>query len=141
MPKGKVDYARRLKAFELYASGMKKAAIAQELGVTRQCIHGWASQDKWDTRLYDATIKAEAAVDFTLENTVAEILNEMRGKLRKRLAELEALCAPTMDPSIRLRAIEKWFKIAGMERALPNPGQPSTPKGLELIDDLREKAS
>lgn len=123
----------------MYAGGMKKAEIARELGVSRPCIQNWARNDKWEERLYRVATQAEAALDFTLGNQVADVLNEMRAKMRKRVSELELLCSPANHPSTRLRAIQTWLKLAGIDRALPDPTAPTAPVNLKLIDDAIEE--
>lgn len=138
-PAGPKDYNRRLKAFELYASGIKKSDIAQELGVTRPCIGTWAKNDRWDERIAGIVSRAEEAVNHVVGNEVADTLAKLRTQMAQRVRELEQLCQPSNKPTTRLQAIKYWLELAGIRRAMPNPADPTTPKSLELFNDLLEK--
>ena len=134
MARGRIDYARRLKAFELFAAGLKPVAIAKELGTSRQCINNWKVADKWDDRLY----KAEISSEFAGENKAAEILDAFKGRLRKRLGELELLCS-NPDPKVKLAAIKTWFQLTDL---LEKKGSGAIiPSSLSLDDDLTEESS
>lgn len=135
-PAGPTDYTRRLKAFELYAAGVKKADIASELGVSRPCIGNWASKDKWQEKIEGIVNQADAALTFSIGNEVADALKHLRTGVAQRIRELESLCQPSNAPAARLGAIKAWLELAGLKRAMPNPGDPTTPKSLELIEDL-----
>jgi putative ATPase subunit gpP of terminase len=125
----RIAYAQRLKAFELYSTGIKIRAIAQSLGITRQCVQNWKREDRWDTKLYRASV----AQEFVTENTAAAILDAFKTRLRKRMAELESLCV-SPDPKVKLAAIKTWFSITDLleKRGTGNHGGGA----LELEDDL-----
>lgn len=135
-PSGKTDYTRRAKAFELYAAGVKKSDIANELGVTRPCIGSWARKDGWDNKIAGIVNQADAALTFAIGNEVADALKHLRTGVAQRIRELESLCQPSNSPAARLGAIKAWLELAGLKRAIPNPADPTTPKSLELIEDL-----
>ena len=136
-PGRKPDFARRLRAYEMFCSGVQTSGIARELGVARQTVQYWQKEDRWRERQYAQSLNAEHAANLVGENAMADIIVAMRSKMRQRLEELERLCRDE-NPGVRLQAIKAWFKLAGVDRALPNPAHPTTPLGLELIDDLRE---
>lgn len=124
----------------MFSAGCSKAEISRELGVTRPTITDWSRKDRWDQRLGHAVEKAEQVLETTGVNTVAGILDRIRGKMKIRLDELETLCASPV-PSIRLRAIQLWLKLAGVDRPMPDPIQSSKdPATLKLIEDLIERA-
>lgn len=135
-PAGKTDYNRRLRAFELYAAGIKKSDIALELGVTRPSIGNWAKKDNWDDRLAGIVNRAEEAINSAVGNEIADTLLRLRSQMSQRIKELEQLCQPSNSPNVRLAAIKHWLTLAGITRAIPNPADPTTPKSLELIEDL-----
>lgn len=137
-PAGPTDYNRRMKAFEMFSSGIRKADIAKELGVSRPAIGLWAKKDKWDERLSRIVSRAEEALNHTIGNQVSQSLERLRTKMGSRLTELEILCGPSSHPTVRLQAIKLWLNLAGISRAMPNPADPTTPKSLELIQDLIE---
>ena len=57
--------------------------------------------------------------------------------MAQRIKELEQLCQPSNSPNARLQAIKLWLTLAGIgNRGIPNPTDPTTPKSLELIEDL-----
>lgn len=135
-PTGKTDYQRRLKAFEMYAAGIKKVEIARELGVTRPAVGAWAAKDRWDERMTTIVTRAEEALNHGEGNEVVATLKTLRGRLATRIAELETMCDKSSPPATRLQAIKMWFTLAGVVRGIPNPAAPTTPKSLELIQDL-----
>jgi predicted transcriptional regulator len=135
-PSGKTDYQRRLKAFEMYAAGVKKVEIARELGVTRPAVGAWSVNDKWDERMTNIVNRAEEALNHGEGNEVANTLKVLRDQLSKRIGELEDMCRPSSPPAVRMQAIKMWFTLAGVTRGIPNPTAPTTPKSLELIQDL-----
>ena len=136
-PPGKTDYNRRLKAFELYAAGVSKSDIARELNVTRPCVGHWATKDKWEDRLAGIVNRAEEAINATVGNEIADTLLKLRSQMAQRIRELEQLCQPSNSPNARLQAIKLWLTLAGIgNRGIPNPTDPTTPKSLELIEDL-----
>ena len=135
-PRGKPDYARRLKAFEMYSSGLKKKEIARELGVTPPAIGNWSKRDRWDERLAQLVSRADEAINSAGVNKVAGALAYLHDQVATRVKELEVLCGVTQAPATRLQAIKLWLTLAGVNRALPNPVDPTTPKSLELIEDI-----
>ena len=129
-------FSRRLRAYELFAGGTGKSAIALELGVSRAAVSQWCKMDRWDERLAGTIEQAEQAVEFRIGDQVAKALAELRNKLGLRIRELEALCH-SGDSRVQLAAIREWLRLAGVKQALPNPALPaSTPRSLELIQDL-----
>lgn len=138
-PRGRIDYTRRIRAYELFAAGLRKADIARELGVTRVTIGNWAKADRWDERQQSVVVRAEEAVDHVVGNAVAEALASLRGRLRKRVEELETLCAAAVHPATRIAAIKLWFELARKYEAVPDTAAaPTAPGQLELIQDLLE---
>lgn len=135
-PKGPANLQGRLRAFEMFAAGMTKAAIARELGVTRACINDWRKKDLWAERL-DTTVKvAQEAVDHALGNEIAEVIATLRGRLKLRIAQLERLCDSPRDET-KLRAIQAWLQLAGIKQGIPSPIEPAKgPRNLQLIQDL-----
>ena len=147
-------YQRRVRAMEMFAGGMNKSAIARELGVARQNVVRWAHRDHWDERLGQPAPPARVMSSGELEqaskdgdelaravtgNLVAATLVKLRTKLGERVVELEALCGPTSSPTVRLRAIEVWLKLAGVRQIMPDPSVPAeamTQRDLQLLDDL-----
>lgn len=134
-PKGGHNYTARLRAYELYAAGMRKSEIAAELGFTKAAIGHWAKKDLWDIRLNKTVTEASAAVDLTLGNEVAAVLTVLRKRVANRVAELEALCHSQNDAT-KLKAITTWFQLAGIKQVLPNPIDPKGARDLKLIGDL-----
>src|SRR5688572_23669337 len=118
-PKGPPNVAARLRGFELYAAGIKKSDIARELGVTRAAVTNWSHLDEWEARLNPGL--AEAAADFATTNQTAAAIMRLRSQTSKRINELELLCGPSHHPTVRLRAIGMWLKLAGVDSALPEP--------------------
>lgn len=135
-PKGPSDVTRRLRAYEQYAAGMRKSEIAKELGVTKASVGNWCKKDRWDERLSNVIEKAEEAVSHVMGNEVAAALAKLRQRMSTRLASLELLCQATNE-STRLKAIELWFKLAGIKQIIPSPTEPAKgARNLELIQDL-----
>ena len=128
-------------AYELYATGMRKASIARELGVTKATIGNWSRADQWEGRLSDIVNLANDAANHAVGEELAHGLARLKAQTSRRIAELESLCGPSNHPSTRIRAIQLWLKLAGMDRALPTPTDPgSTSRNLELVEDLMETA-
>ena len=137
-PRGRIDYTRRIRAYELFAAGLRKADIARELGVSKVTIGNWGKADRWDDRQASMVAKAEVAVDHVVGNAVAEALASLRGRLRKRIEELETLCSAGIHPGTRMAAIKLWFELA-KKMETPDPlAPPTNPGQLELINDLLE---
>ena len=133
---GPANLQGRLRAFEMFAAGMRKAEIARELGVTRACINDWRKKDLWAERL-DSTVKnAQEAVDHALGNEIAEVIATLRGRLKLRIAQLEKLCDSPKDET-KLRAIQAWLQLAGIKQGIPSPVEPARgSRNLHLIQDL-----
>lgn len=127
--------ARRLRAFELYSGGIKPIEIGRQLGVTRQTVSYWARMDKWDARLSEVIHRAEEALSHVLGDQIAHVLKSLRARMGQRVAELEGLCA-SRNEHVKLKAIQAWLKLAGIEQAVVNPLEPTSPRSLELIEDL-----
>lgn len=135
-PRGPLDVTRRLRAYECYASGMRKSEIAKEVGVTKAAVGAWCKKDRWDEKLNNTIQQAEAAVNHALGNEVAQALVGLRRRLTARLSALENLCQSNNELT-RLKAIEMWFKLAGIKQLMPNPVEPAKgARNLELIQDL-----
>jgi hypothetical protein len=117
----------------MYASGFKKAAIAETVGVTRAAISNWSKRDRWDERLGAAVQTAERAAQFATQDALAATLAELQARLGQRLVELNLLCGPSQDPRVRLQAIAQWIRLAkDLEGKVVKPTTPGT---LSLIDD------
>ena len=127
-----------MQAYEMYVAGMKRSHIARELGVTKATITHWSQNDRWEGRLADLVATSNAAAEHAVGDQVAAALARLKEQTAKRISELEQLCGPVNHPSVRLRAIQAWLKLAGVDRALPDPVNPNTPKSLELVEDLLE---
>ncbi len=136
-PKGPPNVAARLRGFELYAAGLRKSDIARELGVTRAAVTDWSHKDEWEARLNPGL--AEAAADFATTNQTAAALVRLKGQVSKRINELELLCGPSHHPTVRLRAIAMWLKLAGVDSAIPPPKDHNP--SLELVDDTEPEDS
>lgn len=134
-PKGPRMLARRLRAFELYSGGIKPIEIGRQLGVTRQTVSYWAREDKWNDRLSEVIHRAEEALSHVLGDQIAHILKSLRARMGQRVAELEGLCA-SRNEHVRLKAINAWLKLAGVDQAIVTPTDPTSPRSLELIEDL-----
>src|SRR3990167_9583216 len=121
----------------MYAAGVYKSDIARELNVTRPCVGSWANKDKWEDRIAGIVSRAEEAINSTVGNEIADTLLKLRSQMAQRIRELEQLCQPSNSPNARLQAIKLWLTLAGIgNRGIPNPTDPTTPKSLELIEDL-----
>ena len=60
----------------------------------------------------------------------------LRKRLKARLAALELLCQSNNEYT-RMKAIEMWFRLAGIKQLMPNPVEPAKgARNLELIQDL-----
>ena len=123
----------------MFASGLRKADIARELGTTRVTIGNWAKKDRWDERAISVVARAEDAVDHVVGNAVADALATLKGRLRKRIEELETLCSAAVHPGTRIAAIKLWFELAKKYEAQPDPlASAEAPGSLELVQDLLE---
>lgn len=142
-PTGKTNFLGRIKAFELYAAGMRKIQIAKEVGVSRGAVSEWSRKDRWDQRLAEGDKRVGDAVDFVKGNETAAAIARLRGKLMQRINELELMCGPGAPPQVRLKAIEQWIKLAVSDKLLAESTKPSTPaiSGLTLEDDLGDVGS
>lgn len=126
--------AKRLRAYELYLSGHRKSAIADNLGVTRGAVGNWATKDQWDARLTALASRVQEQATLISQTSLAEILADMQIRLRARVAELEALCSPITSPAVRLNAIKTWFSVVKELESL-TPKESEAPK-LAYINDL-----
>jgi hypothetical protein len=116
---------------------MKKSAIASELGLTRATISRWATLDQWEQRLEAIVSQANTAADLATGDRLAAALVNLKEQAVRRVTELESLCGPSNHPSTRIKAIQLWLKLAGMDRAVPTPTDPAgTSRSLELVEDL-----
>lgn len=113
--------SKRLRAYELYLSGMKKADIARALDVTKAAVGNWAAKDNWDLRMSTLARRVEDQATLISQTSLAAILADMQIRLRQRVAELEQLCGPTMHPATRLNAIKTWFSVVKELEALAPP--------------------
>ena len=135
-PRGPSDITRRLRAYECYAAGMRKSEIAREIGVTKAAVGNWCKRDQWDVKINNTIASAEEAVNHVLGNEIGQALVGLRKRLTARLAALELLCQSNNEFT-RLKAIEMWFKLAGIKQLMPNPVEPAKgARNLELIQDL-----
>lgn len=135
-PPRNANLTNRMKAYELFATGSSKTEVARELGVTKTTITNWAKSDRWEERLADVVSHANAAAEHAVGDQLAAALARLKSQTAKRIMELELMCGPSAEPGIRLKAIQLWLKLAGLDRAIPTPTDPTTPKSLELIEDL-----
>jgi len=120
----------------MYAAGMRKSEISREIGVTKAAVGNWCKKDRWDEKLSNVIASAEDAVNHVLGNEIAQALAGLRKRLTARLAALELLCQSNNEFT-RLKAIEMWFKLAGIKQLMPNPVEPAKgSRNLELIQDL-----
>ena len=132
-PVGNQNLVARAKAFEMYASGFKKSAIAEATGVTKAAVSNWSKRDRWEERLGAAVQTAERAAQFATQDALAATLAELQARLGQRLVELNLLCGPSQDPRVRLQAIAQWIRLAkDLEGKVVKP---ATPGVLSLIDD------
>ncbi len=135
-PKRGTNLTKRMQAYEMYVAGHRKASIARELGVTKATIGAWAKADQWEGRLASVVAQANASADHVVGDQLAQALMNLKLSVTRRVQELEGLCGPSQDPSTRLRAIQLWLKLAGIDRAIPNPVDPSSKTDLALLEDL-----
>lgn len=129
--------AKRLRAYELYLSGMRKTDIADNLGVTKAAVGNWSRKDNWDLRLQTLTNRVSEQASLISQTSLAAILADMQIRLRARVAELESLCGPATHPSTRLNAIRTWFNVVKELEALAPPKAAEVPASA-FIDDLRQ---
>jgi hypothetical protein len=117
----------------MYASGFKKSAIAEAVGVTKAAVSNWSKRDRWEERLGAAVQTAERAAQYATQDALAATLAELQARLGQRLVELNLLCGPSQEPRVRLQAIAQWIKLAKeLEGKVVKPATPGT---LSLIDD------
>jgi predicted transcriptional regulator len=128
--------AKRLRAYELYMTGMQKTAIAESLGVTKAAVGNWSKKDNWDLRLQGLERRVQEQASLISQSSLAMILADMQLRLRQRVAELEALCGPTTHPATRLQAISTWFRVVKELEALAPP-KPAEVPATAFVDDLR----
>ena len=115
---------------------MRKSEIAREVGVTKAAVGNWCKKDRWDEKLSNVIASAEEAVNHVVGNEIAEALVGLRKRLKARLAALELLCQSNNEYT-RMKAIEMWFRLAGIKQLMPNPVEPAKgARNLELIQDL-----
>lgn len=126
--------AKRLRAYELYLAGQRKAAIADAMGVTRAAVGNWATKDQWDARMASLATRVSEQATLISQTSLAEILADMQIRLRTRVAELESLCSPVTAPGVRLSAIKTWFAVVKELESL-TPKESDAPK-LAFIHDL-----
>lgn len=129
-----------MRAYEMFATGARRSEIAREMGVTKATITNWSREDKWETRLADVVTLANAAAEYAVGEELAQALAKLKRGVARRVVELELLCGPSARPETRIKAILAWLKLAGADRAIPNPVDPTSPKNLELIADLVKDA-
>lgn len=134
---GLANAAKRLRAFEMYMSGMRKTNIADVLGVTKAAVGNWSKADNWDLRLQSLTSRVAEQASLISQTSLATILADMQLRLRQRVAELESLCGPSMQPNTRLAAIQTWFRITKELETLAPPKALEVPASA-FIDDLRQ---
>ena len=127
--------SKRLRAYELYLTGMKKADIARALDVTKAAVGNWAAKDHWDLRAQVLTRRVTEQAELISQTSLAAILADMQLRLRQRVAELEQLCGPSMHPSVRLNAIKAWFAVVKELEALAPPKVSEAP-ATAFIDDF-----
>ena len=128
--------AKRLRAYELYMTGMKKTDIANTLGVTKASVGNWSKKDNWDLRLATLSARVSEQASLISQTSLAAILADMQLRLRQRVAELETLCGPSTHPATRLNAIKAWFTVVKELEALAPPPASTVPASA-FIDDLR----
>src|SRR5258708_6409872 len=127
---------KRLRAYELYMTGMRKTDIAEAMGVTKAAVGNWARKDNWDLRLQTLDRRVREQAETISQTSLAAILADMQLRLRQRVAELETLCGPSTHPSTRLQAISTWFRVVKELEALAPPKQSEIPASA-FLDDLR----
>lgn len=125
-----------MRAYEMFVAGMKRTDIARELGVTRMTISNWARSDSWVGRLEGIVAGANDAANLASSDIIAGALARLKTRMNQRVTELEGLCSPAQHPTVRLRAIQLWLKLAGIDRALPNPVEQRGATELSLVEDL-----
>lgn len=137
-PNGDGNRLKRLRAFELYSTGHKKAEIARTIGTTKATVSHWSKRDDWNGRLAQIVSRAAEAADLTLGETVADIAVRIRNKYDQRLRELDGICtSPLTPPQAKISAIKAWFELG--KTVQPDAFKPLTdPRNLELIQDLLE---
>lgn len=132
--------SKRLRAYELYLTGMKKADIARALDVTKAAVGNWAAKDNWDLRMSTLSRRVEEQATLISQTSLAAILADMQIRLRQRVAELEQLCGPTMHPATRLNAIKTWFSVVKELEALAPPKTHDVP-ATAFVDNFDAPAS
>lgn len=130
------NLTNRMRAYEMFATGAKRSEIAREVGVTKATITNWAREDRWEERLTDVAAQANAAAEHAVGEELAQALARLKKGVARRISELELLCGPSARPETRIKAITTWLKLAGADRAIVTPTDPTGPKNLELISDL-----
>lgn len=137
-PNGDGNRLKRLRAFELYASGHKKSEIANTLGVTKASVSQWSRKDTWNDRLALIANRAAEASDHVLGETIADVATRIRQKYDQRLRELDQICTSPLTPAnSKISAIKAWFEL-GLKVTV-DPLRPlSDPRNLEMIQDLLE---
>jgi predicted transcriptional regulator len=128
-----------MRAYELFVQGHRRADIARELGLTKATIGAWAKADQWEGRMERLVATANEAADHVVGDQLAHALAQLKLSVVRRVKELESLCGPSQEPGLRLRAIQAWLKLAGIDKALPHPTSPTTKADLTLLEDLLDK--
>lgn len=124
-PKGK-DYAKA-KAASLLLAGVPIKEVARRLGVSRETIHRWKSNDK----LFSATVARKDVMDIA-SNEAKELLasqRELRDKVRKDVVKLKLMGAcvdavdvileimrNSMDDKVRLMAAKEVLDRGGFQK-------------------------
>lgn len=114
---GKAYRIQRLRAFQLYATGLRSPDIARQLGVSDQAVYTWRKKDSWDAKLEKLTTDAVQAADFATGNVHAEALVKLDSLIPTRLDQLKDLCDdPETPPGTKLGALREWFSLADKYR-------------------------
>lgn len=134
-PRGNENLAKRARAYEMFVAGIRKAEIARELGVTRATVGNWCLKDRWTARMDAIAVGADQAADWASKDAVAATMYRLKSRLPQRVNELEQMCSPGNHPSVRLRAIQAWIKMA-TDKTLPV--EVAKGNDLQLEEDLLE---
>src|SRR5688572_1826747 len=107
--------AFKVRAYQLFKSGVPLREIPQKVGCSKSLIYRWASQEQWASPWQSSLARIESvAQKIEVGDDMAWLTEAFRSKLPERLAELEEACKKG-----NVTAILAWIKYAGAQPPKP----------------------